>query len=111
MQTRWWVDSRQYGSRQIFRLKCDFAGVSRVAGTGAGSGHLVIAFQKYPALKGVLMDVLELIPVAKARNPPPSSVASRLEYRGGDMFWSAPVNGAWMAAAGSVRRPSRNDVC
>lgn len=63
--------------------KCDFAGVKRVADIGGGFGHLVIALlEKYPALQGLLMDVPELIPVAKAQNPPPSSVAARLEYYG-----------------------------
>ena len=77
--------------------QCDFAGVSRVADIGGGFGHLVIALlEKYPALKGVLMDVPELIPVAKARNPPPSSVASRLEYHGGDMFESVPTADAYV---------------
>ena len=77
--------------------KCDFTGVNRVADIGGGFGHLVIALlEKYPALKGVLMDVPELIPVAKARNPAPPSVAARLEYYGGDMFESVPAADAYV---------------
>ena len=72
--------------------KCDFTGVTRVADIGGGFGHLVIALlEKYPAMQGVLMDVPELIPVAKSRNPPPASVATRLEYHGGNMFESVPT--------------------
>jgi len=77
--------------------KCDFGGVKLVVDIGGGFGHLVIALlEKYPALKGVLMDVPDLIPVAKARNPAPSSVAARLEYYGGDMFESVPTAHAYI---------------
>lgn len=77
--------------------KCDFSGVTRVADIGGGFGHLVIALlEKNPALKGVLMDVPELIPVAKARNPAPSSVAARLEYHAGNMFESVPAADAYV---------------
>jgi SAM-dependent methyltransferase len=77
--------------------QCDFTGVKRVADIGGGFGHLVIALlEKYPALKGVLMDVPELIPVAKARNPPPSPVAARLDYYGGNMFESVPTADAYV---------------
>lgn len=76
---------------------CDFTGVKRVADIGGGFGRLVIALlQRYPALKGVLMDVPELIPVARERNPPPSSVDARLEYCGGDMFDSVPIADAYV---------------
>lgn len=77
--------------------QCDFTGVKRVADIGGGFGHLAIALlQRHPALKGVLMDVPELIPVARERNPPPSSVAARLEYCGGDMFESVPIADAYV---------------
>ena len=67
--------------------QCDFTSVKRVADIGGGFGHLAIALlEKYPALKGVLMDVPDLIPVAKVRNPPPSPAAPRLEYYGDNMF-------------------------
>lgn len=77
--------------------KCDFTGAKRVADIGGGFGHLVIALlEKYPALQGVLMDVPELIPVSKSRNPPPASVAARLEYHGGNMFESVPPADAYV---------------
>jgi hypothetical protein len=77
--------------------QCDFTGVKRVADIGGGFGHLVIALlEKYRDLRGVLMDVPELIPVAKARNPPPSPIAARLEYHGGNMFESVPAADAYV---------------
>jgi hypothetical protein len=77
--------------------KCDFTGVTRVADIGGGFGHLVIALlEKYPALKGVLMDVPELIPVSKTRNQPPAPIGARLEYYGGNMFESVPNADAYV---------------
>jgi hypothetical protein len=77
--------------------QCDFTGVKRVADIGGGFGHLVIALlEKYQDLKGVLVDVPELIPLAKARNPPPFPIAARLEYCGGNMFESVPAADAYV---------------
>ena len=71
--------------------KCDFAGVRRIADLGGGFGHLVIALlEKYPGLNGVLVDVPELIPVAKEKNPAPDTVARRLEYVGQNIFERVP---------------------
>jgi O-methyltransferase domain/Dimerisation domain len=71
---------------------CDFKGVGKVADIGGGFGHLAIALlEKYPTLQAVVMDVPELIPVARERAAVnDATVANRLEYVGGDMFESVP---------------------
>src|SRR5262249_28127581 len=70
--------------------KCDFSGVRKVVDVGGGFGHLVIALlQKYKNLKGVLLDVPDLIPIARKNLPiTDASVAARIEYVGADMFES-----------------------
>ncbi len=71
--------------------KCDFSNSTKVIDVAGGFGHMIIALlEKYPHLKGALLDRPELIPVAKKKLPAPASVASRLEYFGGDMFQSVP---------------------
>ena len=70
---------------------CDFHGVTKIADLGGGLGHLVIAIlEKYPALRGLLVELPELIPVAKEKNPAPHAVAVRLEYHGQNIFERVP---------------------
>jgi hypothetical protein len=71
---------------------CDFKGVGKVADIGGGFGHLAVALlEKYPTLQAIVMDVADLIPVARERFPVNDpAVATRLEYVGGDMFESVP---------------------
>jgi hypothetical protein len=78
--------------------KCDLSGVRKIVDVGGGYGHLVVALlEKYPTLKGVVLDVPDLIPVAKKNFPVSNpSVASRLEYVGGDMFQSVPRADAYI---------------
>src|SRR5262249_11833952 len=63
-----------------------------------GFGHLVIALlEKYPTLKGVLLDIPDLIPVAKKSLPVSNpQVAARLEYVGADMFEFVPPADAYV---------------
>src|SRR4026208_1570703 len=69
----------------------DFDGVKTVADLGGGFGHLVIALlEKYPGLNGILVDLPELIPVAKQKNRAPDAVAPRLEYVGQNIFEHVP---------------------
>jgi hypothetical protein len=77
---------------------CDFAGVRKVVDVGGGFGHLVVALlEKYPNLRGVLLDAPDLIPLAQKQFPGSDpKVASRLEYVGGDMFVSVPVADAYV---------------
>ena len=78
--------------------KCDFTSTRKVVDVGGGFGHLVVALlEKYPGLRGVLLDMPELIPVAQARFPVSDPrVASRLEYAGADMFEAVPRADAYI---------------
>ncbi len=72
--------------------QCDFSGSKRIVDVAGGFGHMVVALlEKYPHLEGVLLDVPQLIPVAKEKNPiADPSLAARLEYVGADMFKGVP---------------------
>jgi hypothetical protein len=70
---------------------CDFLGVKKVADIGGGFGHLAVALlEKYPGLRGVVLDMPDLIPIARKNLHVDDAVAARLEYVGGDMFESVP---------------------
>ena len=71
---------------------CDFSKTKKVVDIGGGFGHLVIALlDKYAHLRGAVLDLPEVIPVAKRRLPIADPyVAERFEYFGGDMFDSVP---------------------
>ncbi len=77
---------------------CDFTNVKKVVDIGGGFGHLVVALlERYPYLRGVLLDLPDLIPTAQKRFPVANpSVASRLEYVGADMFESVPRADAYI---------------
>ena len=72
---------------------CDFNGVRTIADIGGGFGHLAVAMLgRYPTLQAIVMDVPELIPIARERLPVRDpAVANRLEYFGGNMFESVPA--------------------
>jgi hypothetical protein len=72
--------------------KCDFKGVEKIADIGGGFGHLAIALlEKYPSLQAAVIDVPDLIPIARERFPVNDhAIADRLQYVGGDMFDSVP---------------------
>lgn len=71
---------------------CDFSGVRSLCDVGGGWGHLAAALlARYPELQASVLDLPDLIPVAKQSfvlDDP--SVASRFEYVGGDMFQAVP---------------------
>jgi len=71
---------------------CDFSASEKIADIGGGFGHLAVALlEKYPHLKAVVLDVPELIPIARQRmQVKDPAVGSRLEYLGGNMFRSVP---------------------
>ncbi|MGH9721632.1 MAG: methyltransferase [Bryobacteraceae bacterium] len=77
---------------------CDFSGTGKVVDVGGGFGHLAVALlEKYPALRAAVLDVQELIPIARQRlTVHDPAVASRLEYAGGDMFESVPPADAYI---------------
>jgi hypothetical protein len=72
---------------------CDFSGARHVADIGGGFGHLAVALLgKYPHLEATVLDVPELVPVARERLPlSDPSLARRLNYVGQDMFESVPA--------------------
>jgi ubiquinone/menaquinone biosynthesis C-methylase UbiE len=86
------MKSNSFNSLRGVLDKCDFTGVEKIADIGGGFGHLAVALlEKYPTLQAVVMDIPELIPVARQRFPVKDrAVADRLEYIGGDMFESVP---------------------
>lgn len=71
---------------------CDFTGSQKVVDIGGGLGQLAVALlEKYPSLQGALLELPELIAIAKKSFPVNDPrMASRLEYVGGDMFESVP---------------------
>ena len=77
---------------------CDFTDVSRVVDVGGGFGHMAVALlKKYPSLQAVVLDVPNLIPIAKKSLPSEdAAVAARLEYVGADMFDSVPRADAYI---------------
>ena len=58
---------------------------------------MVALLEKYPHREGVLLDLPELIPVAKEKNPVSDpSVAARLEYVGASMLDTVPEGDAYV---------------
>jgi len=82
------MKSNSVNSKRGVLEHCDFTNVKTVADIGGGFGHLVVALlEKYPHLKGILVDVPDVIAIAQKRFPVSNpSIASRLEYAGGDLF-------------------------
>jgi hypothetical protein len=70
----------------------DFSSARKVVDVAGGFGHLLVALlEKYPQLQGVLLDMPDLMPMAKKNFPVKDpAVAARMEYVGGDMFESVP---------------------
>ena len=77
---------------------CDFSGAKKIVDVAGGFGHMVVALlEKYPDLRGVLLDVPDLIPLAKQKNPVSDpNVAARLEYVGADMLEMVPPGDAYI---------------
>src|SRR5579863_8731006 len=86
------MKSNSINSLRGVLANCDFTDVKKVVDIGGGFGHLAVALvTKYPHLHGAVLDMPDLIPVAKAKFPvTDAGIASRLEYMGGDMFESVP---------------------
>jgi ubiquinone/menaquinone biosynthesis C-methylase UbiE len=77
---------------------CDFGTTQKVVDVGGGFGHLAIALlEKFPNLHAVVLDMPDLIPIAKKNNPVNDpAVSARLEYVAGNMFDSVPVADAYV---------------
>jgi hypothetical protein len=68
--------------------QCDFTQTRTVVDVGGGLGHLAVALlERYPHLHGILVDLPDVVAMARARLSP---IASRLECVGADMFVSVP---------------------
>jgi ubiquinone/menaquinone biosynthesis C-methylase UbiE len=69
---------------------CDLSAAKKIVDVGGGFGHLAIALlERYPHLRGIVLDVADLIPIARQHLP--ATLASRLEYVAGSMFESVPA--------------------
>lgn len=72
---------------------CDLTGAKRFVDIGGSFGHLAIALlQQYKALYGVVLELPEVVALAKQRLAhKDTDLLSRLEFMGGDMFQEVPV--------------------
>jgi len=76
---------------------CDFAQTHTIVDVGGGLGQLAVALlERYPHLHGVLVDLPDVVALARARLSPMPAIASRLECVGGDMFESVPRGDAYV---------------
>jgi hypothetical protein len=86
------MQANSIASMQGVLNSCDFSNSKKIADIGGGFGHLAIALlEKYPNLHAMVLDVPDLIPIAKQHMQiQAAGVVSRLEYIGGDMFTAVP---------------------
>jgi len=86
------MKSNSLNSMRGVLANCDFSNVGTVADVGGGFGHLAVALlEKYPDMRGVLLDSPSVVLAAKEQNPVSDpAVNARLEYLAGDMFESVP---------------------
>jgi hypothetical protein len=71
---------------------CDFSGDQTVVDIAGGLGHLCVALlERYPNLRGVLLDLPTIAPLANQHlDSVAPTVRERIEICGGDMFESVP---------------------
>jgi hypothetical protein len=76
----------------------DFTGIRTLVDVGAGYGPLTIAvLERYPAIRGVVFDLPEVIGAAPTQLPVTDDrVARRLSYVPGDMFKDVPPADAFV---------------
>lgn len=92
------MKSNSVNSMRGVLAHCDFSGVRKMVDVGGGFGHLALALaEKYPHLHAAVLDMPDLIPIAKKSLPVNDpSVAARFQYVGGDMFESVPAADAYV---------------
>jgi acetylserotonin N-methyltransferase len=79
----------------------DLSRFKRLADLGAATGHLVIAAcERYQNLRGVVFDLPEALPLAR-EIVSASTVASRIEFAGGD-FFTDPLPAADLYSLGRI---------
>ena len=71
---------------------CDFTSVKKIADIAGGFGHLAVALaEKYSGMQAIVMDVPQVIALARTHAPAGSpEIAERIRYVGGDMFEAVP---------------------
>lgn len=86
------MKSNSHRSTQGVLAHCDFSGNHTIVDVAGGLGHLAIALLgRYADLRGVVLDVPNIVPVAKQHlDSIDAGVRARLEICGGDMFESVP---------------------
>lgn len=77
---------------------CNLSGIKKIVDVGGGFGHLILALlKKYPDLRGMVLEVPDLVPLAKERlSGEAADVCSRIEFVGGDMFEKVPPAEAYI---------------
>jgi len=87
------MKSNSNASMQGVLEHCNLSGVSKVVDIGGGFGHLAVELlRKYEGLNAQVLDMPELVPIAKERlRDEDPTVVSRLEFVGGDMFEDVPA--------------------
>jgi hypothetical protein len=84
------TSSRQ-SAEDVTRL-LDLSGSASVADIGGGQGHVVAGFlEKYPAMRGTLLDLPGVVENADPRLRPGGSLADRVEIVAGDCRVAIPV--------------------
>jgi hypothetical protein len=85
------MKSNSLNSLRGVLANCDFSSTRTVADIGGSYGHLTVALlEKYPHLRGVVLDRPELVPIARQHLEASPSAASRIEFIPGDMFTAVP---------------------
>ncbi|MGW0709049.1 methyltransferase [Streptomyces sp. NPDC002643] len=70
----------------------DLSGAASVADIGGGQGHVVASLlEKYPTMRGTLLDLPRVVENADARLRPGGALADRVRIMGGDCREAVPV--------------------
>lgn len=73
----------------------DLSGSASVADIGGGQGHVVASLlEKYPSMRGTLLDLPRVVENADARLRPGGALADRVRIMGGDCREAVPVRAA-----------------
>ncbi len=92
------MKSNSHNSMRGVLEQCDFSRAATVVDVGGGLGHLAVALlRKYPELRATVLDVPDLMPLARERAAEEAAdVLARLTFVGGDMFAQVPPADAYV---------------
>ncbi|MFE7860840.1 methyltransferase [Streptomyces sp. NPDC057403] len=83
--------SSKQSAKEVAEL-LDLSGSSSVADLGGGQGHVVASLlEKYPAMRGTLLDLPQVVENADPRLREGGALADRVQILGGDCRVSVPV--------------------